>query len=72
MSEKKLFEITDILDDFVIRIEEYVNSCEDEERCERFIDTVSVKTHELLQEIEHEMELVDLIETDRDFSLVNG
>ncbi len=64
MNEEKLYELTDMLDDFSTRIEEFINTCEDEEQSERLIDTVSIKTRELLQELEYEMALLEQLGTD--------
>mgnify|MGYP000377357792 CR=1 FL=1 len=66
MQDEKLNDLNDILDVFVTRIEEFVNSCDDEERGELFIDTISLKTQEMLCEIEYEMELMDSIGAGRE------
>jgi len=63
MNDDKYIELCEILDDFGSRIEEFVNSCESDEYREIVMNTVYNKTKDALQEIEHEIEVLELIES---------
>ena len=63
MNEDKYDQLCEILDDFSTRIEEFVNSRESDDYREYVINAVYTKTKNALHEIEHEMEVLELIET---------
>ena len=63
MTEEKLYELNDILDDFVARLNEIVDISEDKDMSDILIMMIHEKTNDLILELNRALEMSEFLET---------
>jgi len=63
MTEEKMFELNDILDDFVSRLNEIIEISEDKDMNDILITMIDEKTNDLILELNRALEMSEFLET---------